>query len=258
MIAFLLLVEVLLLMGYHQDSRAAGLRDSSTSKDYDDVSDVMKYLGNVDGSIVALHLSYRPGQDASVVWDYVTSREYGPNIGDNHTNVPQALAWYFRGKAGQGAEYREWTAEVMNGVYKPDNRSGTKSSTGKGATATAPTNLTVGRLDYMLSLSARTRGGNRFKALMALMNALDSLQASPDLASLRGFRITEFMSRAQLSTLLSTPDPMLNDNAHRAFWLNMEADRFRVSNNSTWTPLHVHVVAASTFGLLPSKRHFIL
>jgi hypothetical protein len=196
--------------------------------------------------IKSLKLTFEDGSSASDVWNFIISKEYG-TVTHDHTNIPQGTVWLMRSKSTKVKAYKARLEEMKFGKF-PDTKSGRAAA--KGSSAIAPTNLTVGTFDYYLSLPSSTRGAQRFGQLMYLLESLSKVNSMThgEFKHLKAFRLSEFMSRAQLSVALTLPQPVVTEAEHKKRWLNGHFDDFHVRHNNDWMPLVATITGTKTEG----------
>jgi hypothetical protein len=197
-------------------------------------------------TIKSAKFSFLDGTSITDVWDYITKSEY-TNVTNDHTNIPQGAVWLLRSRSTKVKLHQRRVESMKYGKF-PDTAEG--KSNAKGASAIAPTNLTVGTLEYYLDLPASTRGAQRFGQIMYILENLaksDNVMHG-ELNHLTAFRITDILSRVQLAVALTLPQPVANETEYQKRWHRGKFDDFHVRYNNDWQPLIVEINGTSTFG----------
>lgn len=197
-------------------------------------------------TIKSVKFRFEDGTTITDVWDYITKSEYG-TVTNDHTNIPQGAVWLLRSRSTKVKSHQRRVESMKYGKF-PDTKEG--KSDAKGASAIAPTNLTVGTFDYYLSLPASTRGAQRFGQLMYILENLAQSDNTlhGELNNLTAFRVTDFLSRVQLAVALTLPQPVSNEKEYQKRWHHGKFDDFHVRYNNDWQPLLVEIKGTGSFG----------
>jgi len=154
----------------------------------------------------------------SVAWNYVAKREYGSGF-ESLANAPQAQVWLARAGRGQQG-YAGLVLPLLNKDV---------TSYGRGvisdATAVAPLNLTLSRINYLRGLGLHTRPGFRFWTLSLVsryVNRMTSLVNFPSAA----FLPDQTMSWLQLSALICSSAPITDDEIYQREWRRLDGSKF--------------------------------